>query len=196
MQRNLAVRAAIAPPKDRNKIRKEAFQLRKQLGLPRDAFVDIVSLLELALPVIDPSFNLLRVPDKELSGRYAETRPYEHAIYVKESVYDAAIRGGGQARMILAHELAHYLYHSPREISFAYVNRNERLDSNVDPERQADIFAAEFLAPSGELRGLSVSDVQRKFGVSALAAKNQLRQASNIARRHASKKKRRSGPKA
>ena len=161
MQRNLAVRAAIAPPKDRNKIRKEAFQLRKQLGLPRDAFVDIVSLLELALPVIDPSFNLLPVPDKELSGRYAETRPYEHAIYVKESVYDAAIRGGGQARMILAHELAHYLYHSPREISFAYVNRNERLDSNVDPERQADIFAAEFLAPSGELRGLSVSDFQR-----------------------------------
>ena len=78
--------------------------------------------------------------------------------------------------------------------------REFRLDDceslNVGDEIKADIFAAEFLAPSGELRGLSVSDVQRKFGVSALAAKNQLRQASNIARRHASKKKRRSGPKA
>ena len=196
MQRNPVVRAAIAPAKDRNKIRKEAFQVRAQLGLQRDDFVDIVSLLELALPVLDPSFHLLPVPDKDLLGRYAETRPHEHAIYVKESVYDAATRGGGQARMILAHELAHYLYHGPNEISFAYVNKTERLDPKVDPERQADVFAAEFLAPSGELRGLSVSEVQRKFGVSALAAKNQLRQTSNITRRHASKKKKRSSHKA
>lgn len=196
MQRNPAVRAAIAPPKDRNKIRKEAFQLRKQLGLPRDASVDIVSLLELALPVIDPSFNLLPVPDKELSGRYAETRPYEHAIYVKESVYDAAIRGGGQARMILAHELAHYLYHSPREISFAYVNRNERLDSNVDPERQADIFCSRILGPQWRASRVERKRCAAEIRRFSVGAKNQLRQASNIARRHASKKKRRSGPKA
>lgn len=193
MQQNLGVK--VAPPRNRNSIRKDAFKLRQQLKLNKCQYVDIVGVLEFVLPVVDPLFHLAPVIDKELLGRYAETRPAEHAIYVKQSVYDAAVRGGGWARMILAHEFGHYCYHDTASVAYAYMDRNERLNPDVDPERQADIFAAEFLAPSGELKGMTVKQVQDTYGVSTIAARNQLRQANNIVRRHEKKKKRRSGKK-
>lgn len=191
MQQNQEVK--IAPPRDRNSIRKDTFKLRRQLGLEQGDRIDILTILELVIPRIDTEFHLLPVEDKELLGRYAETRPYEHVIYVKQSVYEAATRNGGWARMILAHELGHYYYHDASSVSFAYIDRSESLDPDCNPERQADIFAAELLAPSGALKGMTAEEVKQFYGVSLLAAKNQLRQASNIAHRRALKKKKRSG---
>ena len=187
--------AKIVPAKNRNQIRKDAYRLRQKLGLNPREYVDIVSILELALPVVDPDFHVIIVDDCDLPGRYAEVHPYEHALYVKQSVYDAATRGGEWARMILAHELGHYYCHDPAEIRYAYRNANERLDPDIDPERQADIFAAEFLAPSGELTGMTPREVHKAFGVSMLAAKNQLQQNSSITRRHEQKRKKRSDKK-
>ena len=187
MQRSLGVR--IAPPRDRNKIRKDVFRLRRQLGIDPRTYINIVKLLELVLPIIDPLFHLVPVDDKELPGRYAETRPTEHAIYVKQSVYLAAERGVGWARMILAHELGHYFYHGPADVVYAHVDRNERIDPTIDPERQADVFAAEFLAPSGELKGMTPKQIENAYGISITAAKNQLQQANNLVRRHAKKQK-------
>lgn len=169
VQRSTGIK--IAPPRDRLSIRKDVFKLRRQLGLNKESYIDIVTLLELVLPVVDPEFVLIPVEDKELMGRYAETRPEEHAIYVKQSVYHAALRGGGWARMILAHELGHYMYHDSKSVAYAYKSRSERISPDIDPERQADIFAAEFLAPSGELKGMTPKQVQDAFGVSAAAAK-------------------------
>ncbi|MBD5169223.1 MAG: ImmA/IrrE family metallo-endopeptidase [Oscillibacter sp.] len=186
----------IAPAKNRDRIRKDVYNLRRQLRLPKKQRVDILAVLEFALPIVDPDFHLIPVEDHDLQGRYAVTRPLEHAIYVKQSVYDAAYRESGWARMILAHELGHYYCHDIASITYAYLDQNERLSPDIDPERQADIFAAEFLAPSGELKGMSTWDVQKKYGISQLAAKNQLRQASNLQRRQAQKRRKRSGKKA
>lgn len=97
--------------------------------------------------------------------------------------------------MILAHELGHYFYHGPSDIVYARVDRNERVDPAIDPERQADVFAAEFLAPSGELKGMSPKQIESAYGISVTAAKNQLQQANNLVRRHARKRKKRSGKK-
>lgn len=190
MQRSTNIK--IAAPRDRRSIRKDVYRIKKQLRLDQEPYVDIIAVLELMLPVIDPQFVLLPVEDKELMGRYAETKPEEHTIYVKQSVYDAAFRGSGWARMILAHEFGHYVYHDSKSVTYACPNPNERISPDIDPERQADIFAAEFLAPSGELKGLTPQQVQKLYGVSALAAKNQLRQANNIVRHHNRKRKKRS----
>lgn len=188
-------RTKIAPSKNRNNIRKDVYRLRQLLQLPSNQWVDILAVLELQIPVIDPLFHLIAVEDMDLPGRYAETRPSEHAIYVKQSVYDAATRDSAWARMILAHELGHYYFHDAANVSYACLAPNEKLHPDVDPERQADIFAAEFLAPSGELKGLTQHQVQLNFGISASAAKNQLRQNENIQRRHAQKRKKRLGKK-
>ncbi len=193
MQRSLGVR--IAPSRDRNKIRKDVFRLRRQLGIDPRTYIDIVRVLELVLPIIDPLFHLVPIDDKDLPGRYAETRPTDHAIYVKQSVYLAAERGVGWARMILAHELGHYFYHGPSDVVYARIDRNERIDPAIDPERQADVFAAEFLAPSGELKGMTPKQIEGAYGISVTAAKNQLQQANNLVRRHARKQKKRSGKK-
>lgn len=193
VQRSTSIK--IAPPRDRNSIRKDVYRIKKHLRLDKEQYVDIIAVLELMLPVVDPQFLLLPVEDRELAGRYAEFRPEEHTIYVKQSVYDAAYRGGGWARMILAHEFGHYVYHDSQSVAYAYLNPNEHITPDIDPERQADIFAAEFLAPSGEIKGLTPQQVQRQYGVSALAAKNQLRQADKIERHHKWKKKKRSSKK-
>lgn len=178
----------IAESKNRNSIRKDVYRIRQQLHLDEQLYVNIVDVLELGLPVIDPQFHLIPVEEKELLGRYAETKPSEHAIFVRESVYNAACRGVGWARMILAHELGHYYYHDAASVTYAYLDRNAKISPDIDPERQADIFAAEFLAPSGEIKGMSVLEVQKACGVSKSAAQNQLRQCSNIARRQKKKK--------
>ena len=186
----------IALPRDRNNIRKIAFRIRSQLRLGSDTNVDIVSVLELMVPLVDQEFALIPLEDKELPGRYAETRPEEHTIYVKQSVYEAAARGGGWARMILAHEVGHYVLHDSQSVVYAKIDPSERLNPDTDPERQADIFAAEFLAPSGAIKRLTPDEVKRQFGVSLSAARNQLHQASNISRRQARKRKKRSNQKA
>lgn len=187
MQNKAGVKVAV--PMDRNSIRKQAYRIRKLLCLGVDTYIDIVKLLELMIPIVDPEFALIPLEDKMLTGQYAATKPDEHIVFVKQSVYEAAIRGSGWARMILAHEFGHYVLHNSQNVAFAKLDPAEYLPPDIDPERQADIFAAEFLAPSGAMKKMTPHDVEKKYGVSMAAAKNQLRQAGNIDRRQAKKKK-------
>lgn len=174
----------IACSKTRNQIRKYAYQLRKDLGLLQIEYFPIMQVLENILPVIDPGFCLEPVEDQDLQGRMAETIPEQKLIRVKESVYQAACAGNAWARMIMAHELGHFLLHNSQSTAYAYVERGSHLPEDIDPERQADIFAAELLIPMHLLGDKNIYQVQKHFGVSKSAAGAQMRHAAKVEKRH------------
>lgn len=177
----------VAQPKTRNQIRKYTYQLRKELGLLQTEHFPIMHVLENVLPVLYPGFYVEPVEEKELQGRMAETIPEQGLIRVKESVYLAACDGDAWARMIMAHELGHFLFHNSQNTAYAYMENGCRLPSNVDPERQADIFAAELLIPMHLMADKNIYQIQKHFGVSRSAAKAQMRHAAKVKRRHDNK---------
>ena len=177
----------IAPSRNRNQIRKDTYQLRKMLNLDQTEFFPIMHVLENILPLIYPDFHIEAVEDNELPGRMAETTPEQWVIRVKQSVYTAPCNGDAWARMIMAHELGHFILHSSQNTAFAYVEKGSRLPPDFDPERQADIFAAELLIPYHLIKGKNVYQIKKHFGVSQSAAEAQLRQAAKIRKRHEKK---------
>lgn len=177
----------VAEQRDRNQIRKCAFQLRKELGLHKTEYFPIMRILENVFPLIYPEFHIEVVEDNELPGRMAETIPEQCVIRVKESVYAAVCNGNAWARMIMAHEMAHFLLHNSQNTAFAYMDKGSRLPPDIDPERQADIFAAELLIPINLIRDLNVYQVSKHFGVSRSAANIQMRYAAKVKRRHEKK---------
>lgn len=177
----------VAQSRNRNQIRKYVYQLRKDLGLHQTEYFPIMRVLENVLPLIYPEFHIEAVDDNELPGRMAETTPEQWVIRVKQSVYTAACNGVAWARMIMAHELGHFLFHNSQNTTFAYVEKGSRLPPDIDPERQADIFAAELLIPYHLIKEKNVYQVKKHFGVSHSAAEAQLRQAAKVKRRHEEK---------
>lgn len=176
MSDSFAVR--IVPPLNRNMIRKDAYQLRLILGLKDTMCFPIMEVLEWILPKIYPRFYVEPVPDEILIGIYAETIPEQHTIRVKQSVYDAACRGLPWARKIMAHELAHYIYHDSNHVAYAKAIPGKRIPKQFSPEYQADVFASELLAPIHLIRGMTPRTISQKCGVPVGMAEGQIREAS------------------
>jgi hypothetical protein len=84
----------------------------------------------------------------------------------------------------MAHELGHFLFHNSQNTAYAYMEKGSRLPSDVDPERQADIFAAELLIPLHLIGDKNVYQVQKHFGVSRSAARAQMMHATKVRKRH------------
>lgn len=177
-----------APEKKRNQLRKEAYLIRKKFGLEKTKLFPIMPFLELVLPQIDSQFALELVEDNELLGRAAETFPEQHLIRVKQSVYDGACLGHYWARSVMAHELGHYLCHSDLTPVYAYPAYGERIPKEIDPEYQADVFAAELLAPVNLIDESSEYLVSKHFGVPKSIARIQMNQSNKVQKRHQKKK--------
>jgi Zn-dependent peptidase ImmA (M78 family) len=82
----------------------------------------------------------------------ALTEPLESRITVKESVYVAACEGNSEARLVLAHELGHFLLHREKGAPMHKDPRGAVQDfrdmkATESVEDQADMFARHFLAP-------------------------------------------------
>lgn len=176
MSDSFAVR--IVPPLDRNMIRKDIYHLRSILGLKDAMYFPIMEVLEWTIPQIDPEFYVEPVPDEKLIGMYAETIPEQHTIRVKQSVYDAAYRGLPWARKIMAHELAHYIYHDGKHVAYAKAIPGKQIPKQFSPEYQADVFAAELLAPLHLIRGMAPRTVAKLCGVPVGMAEGQIRESS------------------
>ena len=85
----------------------------------------------------------------------------------------------------MAHELCHYYLHSDDHVAYAYPAPEEETSKETDPEWQANVFAAELLAPVH----LIDEDIQsaflisKQFGVPLHTAKTQLRQSIKVHQR-------------
>lgn len=176
-------------PRSRESIRRDTYLLRKKLDLCHTPYFDIVYFLEVVLQKSDPTFNFLVVEDEDLAGVQAEYIPHCNTVVVKNSVYEAAISGYWWARSTLAHELGHYYYHDEHSVRYAKLEAGQKIPPDYDPERQANIFAAELLAPIYMIKGMTKERIGKDFGVSYAIATRQLSALERINRRQAQKRK-------
>lgn len=110
-------------------------------------------------------------------------------VLVNEDTYRRVVRGNGRARFTMCHEAYHGLMHRDQIRSvlvdtgeLALFRRTE-LKPAVDPERQANVFAASILMPwpamkmvLREAAGKPIEDVMYFFGVSMTAAAIRIRE--------------------
>ena len=75
-------------------------------------------------------------------------------------MYIKARNGNWHYRMIMAHELGHYLMHSDQKICFAYT-----VNKNYNIEHQANIFSTEFLISYDFAKNHSVKEISKRCGV-------------------------------
>ena len=166
-----------AKPQSRNNIAANALQLRKIVGLEDIVNFDIVRFIENILPDLHPNFQFEVVEPYRLQGKYAESIPSYYdgtaIIKVREDVYKDAASGGTRARFTLAHELGHIIYHTPRHMTLCRLETS--LPAYMEPEWQANVFAAEFLVMRHLAKGMSPFEIADKFNVSYAVAEIQAR---------------------
>ena len=156
----------------RREIRIMAKRVRKIFGINGYCF-PIVELLDIVMPQIDEKFSLSIVEKDELPpGHYALTYPDKGEMKVRRDVYEGAIGGDGRSRFTLCHELFHYIFHTSENISFA--RSDEKLPSYLDPEWQANTFAAELMIPMDLVKGMSIYEIVKKCKVSWQCAQIQM----------------------
>lgn len=177
-------------PRTRENIRKDVFAIRESLGLRNILYFNIMEYLELVLQKADPEFYVCPVPNSELpKGQLAITIPSEHMIKVKLSVYNAACDGHPWARYIMAHEFGHYVYHSASDVVYAKVESGTRIPAKYNAEYQADMFAAELLAPLNLIKKMTAREIANKCGIPQKTATNQSKHARMVVKKHRRKKR-------
>lgn len=164
----MASNPIIVAPRSRQQIEDYALAVRRALGVPDGAAVDMLRLLELVLPSVLEGYSFEVVPDRELGEAEATTSMTERCVKMGETYYDAARRGHARYPFTLAHELGHLLMHTGHPAQMA---RGNSVKPYMNAEWQADAFAGAFLMPANEVRGCTcINEIVRRFKVSRAAA--------------------------
>lgn len=159
-------KVSVAPMSRRN-LREFACRFRHIFGLENELNFPIVRFIEWILPMLGFEYEI--VPVNEMGNAYGVTHTGMRVMKIREDVYDKAVEGNPRHRFTLAHELGHFLLHTPDRVSFA---RGE-VPAYMNPEWQANVFAGELLAPCELVRGMTVQDIADKCGMSFTAAQIQ-----------------------
>lgn len=178
----------MAYPRSRDSIRRDTYLLRAKLGLSGTPYFPVLHFIEHVLPQVDPTFIFEVAEEDSLSMIQAEYIPQSNTIRVKQSVYNAAADGYWWARSTMAHELGHYYYHDEKSVRYAKLDLGQRIPPDFDPERQANVFAAELLAPINLINGMSKEQIGKEFGVSYAVARRQLYALEKVRSRQSRKK--------
>ncbi|MGR9449212.1 ImmA/IrrE family metallo-endopeptidase [Rhizobium leguminosarum] len=128
-----------------------AMKYRNEFDMQHVELVDIVSIIEFKLVERFPDFRLVIARDSEMTED-ALAEPVKGRITVRKSVYLAACDGDAEARLVLAHELGHFLLHREKDVpmhkdSRGSVQNIRGMAATESVEDQADMFARHFLAP-------------------------------------------------
>jgi hypothetical protein len=161
--------------------------LREALGLDCDIWLDVLDALR-RMKHCGYLRDYVCLPDNELPGAEAKFVPDERKIYLRASTYQAAEQGEPHARFTVAHEIAHCaLYHQhTRKRGIAVGAFEKKVPSISRDEKQADKFAAAFLAPSHRaVFNLDTTPAQlaQRFGLSAPMAKVRTEELAGMYRR-------------
>jgi len=146
------------------KIRGVARDYRSALGISDQAAPDMLDVLN-RLSKTFPNLRVEIVQDSDAPN--AEAWVSSRGLVVKESVVKSLAYGDPRARWTLAHEIGHLaLGHRGR--LFRASGPARRIPQRE--EREASIFASEFLAPTQLAEGKSVEEIRRLFQISHAAA--------------------------
>ena len=163
----------IAPPRSRANLREIARQFRSFLHLENELYFPIVQVLDV-MAMLFHDFSYEIIADTEWVGTsHACTDMRTGCIRIRESVYNSACEGGGRDRMMIAHEIAHWLLHYSHGFT---LQRNFELlpvKSYMDPEWQAKCLAGELMVDAVLLAGKQPHEIARLCGVSYAAAQCQ-----------------------
>ena len=160
-----------ALPASKREIADYARELRQVCGFENRNCFPIIQFLELILPRLFPDFNL-EIPEvDDLPFKEGETIPGTNTIRLRCDIYLAACNGDGRARFTVAHEIGHFLLHTPDSIVLCRMEEGQKLKAFEDPEWQANFFASELLAPVYLARGMTKRQIMDEFGLTEGAAK-------------------------
>ena len=159
-----------ALPTSKREIADYARRIRRRMQLEQKPFFPIVEFLEMTLQSAYEDMTLDIVPVDEMPFKEGETLPGQNTIRIREDVYYAACNGDGRARFTIAHEIGHFMLHTPDAIVLCRMEVGQKLKPYEDPEWQANTFASELLMPPYLIVGMTKRDVMREFGVSEKAA--------------------------
>lgn len=139
-------------------------EFRGLFGLEEVVEFPVVRFAEWCLPKIGISLEV--VDDWELDDAYAITETGKGIIKIRQSVYEAAVKGSSRHKFTLSHEIGHAVLHTPDRVEFA---RGE-VPPYRDSEWQANRFAAALLAPRSLAMGLTAKQIAERFNISSEAA--------------------------
>lgn len=154
-------------PMSRQNLREFAWEFRKMFGLENELFFPIVRFIEFILPSLGFDYEI--VPVGEMGNAYGVTHTGIRVMKIREDVYDGAVEGNPRHRFTLAHELGHFLLHTPDRVSFA---RGD-IPAYMSPEWQANVFAGELLASYYLVKGMTIQEIVNECGISFTAAQIQ-----------------------
>lgn len=140
--------------------------LRDMVGLSNTPYFPIVKFIEFVMGDPDNDFDYEIVEDDEMEDMYGSMNTISNVMRIREDVYNRAVQGNPRDRFTLCHELGHYLLHQPERISYA---RGE-VPAYMNPEWQANTFAAELMAPFSLIKDMSIEEIMEKCGISRQAA--------------------------
>src|SRR5580693_10497900 len=153
-------------PKSRQDIAEIARDLRKSLGIDGQFSPDL-SIALLRLKTVYPKFRLKIVSDEDLPNTEAKAFCKLYILKIRESILKALDRSGDpRTRWTVAHEFGHLALQHPKNVFRKHRNQPIR-KSDRQLEREANIFAAEFLMPTHlAQRFTTVNDLSTRFQVS------------------------------
>lgn len=167
------MKPGVVQPRSRKDIRLLAKSIRYQTGYYDKPYFPIVRFVELVLPTLRPGFIFDVVSKEEMGNNHGLTIPEQNLIQIREDVYDRACKGEGRDRLTIAHELGHYLMHSPENVVFTRSDTNGTTSIYCQAEWQADAFGGELLVPAHLMRGRTPQEIASVCGVSLSAARCQ-----------------------
>lgn len=157
----------VAKPRSRDSIINYVQNIKKRLRYDGLGF-PVCTFIENIIQAIDPNFSYEYVENSELpENTYAYYDPINNIMKIDENVYCRALKGSPRDIFTIAHEIGHYFLVD--EIAFAR-SENEKIPAYMDPEWQANTFAAELLMPSDKILGMSIGEIMRTCHVSKTAA--------------------------
>lgn len=166
-----------AKPRSRAKIREITRNLRRTFGVENEYRFPVLQFVEWILANPDNGINIEILEPKEMIDTYSTMNTGKNVISIREDVYNRAVNGDPRDLFTLCHEIGHYFLHRPDSVSFA---RGD-VPTYMDPEWQANTFAAELMAPYYLIKNLhSVEEVMERCGMSRQAAEIQFYQCRKI----------------
>lgn len=159
-------------PKTAEQIRAVAREARQRLGIDKQHAPDLWAVLG-KLPEKYPHFRLKIVPDAHLPHVEAKANSKAFVLKIRES-FETALKyyGDHRARFTVAHELGHLLLDHPgSQPRVRSYHSTDRPPTDAVLEKEANIFASEFLMPTNLVdSSKSPDEISRLFQVSVEAA--------------------------
>jgi putative toxin-antitoxin system antitoxin component (TIGR02293 family) len=154
--------------KTESEIRRAALDLRTALGLSDQTAPDIRATLTKLPKILNVQVTYVRDSDAKEAEAWVNLK--SRRLFVRESIFNNLLYGDARSRWTVAHELGHLvLEHKGRPLRRT-PGRTWSRDRTEQREREANIFASEFLVPGHLAKGKTAEEIRRYFQVSGEAA--------------------------